>query len=48
MQAYGWRDTVQGLMAGHWYSTQGDGHCNETSETCGWKTVAVKKVVNAK
>ena len=47
MQAYGWRDTVQGLMAGHWYSTQGDGHCNETSGTCGWKTVEVKKVVNA-
>ena len=34
-------------MAGHWYSTQGDGHCNETSGTCGWKTVEVKKVVNA-
>ena len=47
MQAYGWRDTVQGLMAGHWYSTQEAGHCNASSAGCGWRVAEVKKVVNA-
>ena len=49
MKAYGWRDTVQGLMGGHWYSAQTLGHCNATSvhdephksEGCGWKLLEV-------
>jgi hypothetical protein len=58
MMAYSWRDTVQGLMAGHWYSTQKLGHCNASSASegeaaegeedgCGWRVAEVKKVVNA-
>ena len=50
MMAYGWRDTVQGLMGGHWYSTQGVGACaaaNSSEEGCGWQVSEVKKVVNA-
>ena len=50
MMAYSWRDTVQTIMAGHWYSTQGLGHCNASGadeEGCGWRIAEVKKVVNA-
>ena len=41
------RETAEDLMAGHWYSTQSQGHCNGTNKECSWRLAAVEKVVNA-
>jgi hypothetical protein len=49
--AYSWgmmaRETAENLMAGHWYSTQRQGHCDGTAKDCSWRVAAVEKVVNA-
>jgi hypothetical protein len=48
---YSWgmmaRETAENLMAGHWYSTQRQGHCDGSSKDCSWRVAAVEKVVNA-
>ena len=41
------RQTAENLMAGHWYSTQSQGHCNGTNKECAWRLAAVDKVANA-
>ena len=43
------RETAENLMAGHWFSTQRQGHCNgtEPDKECSWRVAAVDKVANA-